>query len=205
MPYYALLGRPCHLGADMPAHVVVPEGTVLHRMTADEVLIGPEVTPVRDQMEHTWSHGGAVVLPNLALAAVLEGWDERDLQFDGYELVLPGTGRHGDPVHLCTDTEGACPADVEQVRAGREHTCDGILGLYRAETLEWMECPTVTVVTHATLRHLPLLLSAEAVLGKACATAPRSGCPSRPRSRCSPSPGRTWHPARAGSGPRSSG
>ncbi|RSS80783.1 hypothetical protein [Streptomyces sp. WAC06614] len=165
MPY-VLLGQARDLDDRVPERVVVPRGTVVHHCTADTVLFGADELSIWDQMDEVAELRGGDELPNLALV-LLEGLSDDEVQVGGHTLVLPGTVDHGDLVHLCTDTTGACPTTAEQVEAGAAHTCDGILAGHAGEELYWMEYGTLQFMDRETVRQWALLISAETVLATA--------------------------------------
>ncbi|RSS78235.1 hypothetical protein [Streptomyces sp. WAC06614] len=162
MPY-VVLGRSCDLGAGVPARVVVPARVTLHLMAGEDVTVGLDQPSLAQQMGATGEYGPGSELDNLAMTGLLDRWDEEDRQFDPFELVLPDPA--GAPVHLCTDSAGSCPTTAEQVEAGAGHTCDGVLGAFPGRRLFWMTYDTILPVNGRALRRLPLLLSAETVLG----------------------------------------
>ncbi|MFF4369352.1 hypothetical protein [Streptomyces sp. NPDC001594] len=142
MPYI-LLGRGS-LEADTrctpgPEETVIPRGTTLHCLTAEQGLfLGLDAPDIWDQLAAPWpSFGGGIRVPNLTLYGLGDVW-EGDAQFDGYTLVEPGSGGRPDPVLLCTDTLGACPTTQEEADAGATHPCDGALGLPHADDLYWI-------------------------------------------------------------------
>lgn len=64
----------------------------------------------------------------------------------GHTLLLVGSNLGAKP-QLCTGNETTCPKDPRMITGAvagpREHTCDGILGVYKGQELHWIAC-TVT-------------------------------------------------------------
>ncbi|RSS76716.1 hypothetical protein [Streptomyces sp. WAC06614] len=70
--------------------------------------------------------------------------------FYGYELIRPGRDGYPDPIALCTGCPETCPTTPEEVGAGKQHLCNGLLGGFggrvavQGEQIVWVACLALT-------------------------------------------------------------
>ncbi|MFF4369300.1 hypothetical protein [Streptomyces sp. NPDC001594] len=114
-------------------YVAIPTGTKIAVFT-------PECVPYGEGWNHwdEWSAMGdcADVLsdtepaPNILELHGGEAFGHPDFHraFDGALVAAPGHGGLPDPLPLCSGTPQDCPTTPQDVRRGRAHACDGILG-----------------------------------------------------------------------------
>lgn len=129
--------------------VAIPQGTTIqfYADAGQALYYDSRDLDAWDRLQAPWPPvDSRRVTYNLSLSSAREDW-AAELQnhptFGGNKLIRPGVDGFPDPFRLCTGTRRTCPVRPEQVAAGAEHHCNGILRHLRGSDLHWLACTTI--------------------------------------------------------------